>query len=56
MERREVKIAVGLISAENRAFSYDLSLIDTSLRQKMMRSLERRELATLRKIFSKMEL
>jgi hypothetical protein len=33
-----------------------LSLMETSLRQKMMRSFERREFATRRKIFSKMEL
>lgn len=56
MDRREVRMAVGLMKAEKSAFSYDFSLIDTSFRQKMMRSLERRELATLRKIFSKMEL
>lgn len=49
-------MAVGLIMAENKAFSSDLSLIETSFRQKMMRSLERREFATLRKIFSKIEL
>lgn len=49
-------MAVGLMSAENKAFSSDLSLIETNFRQKMMRSLERSELATRRKIFSKIEL
>ena len=50
------RIVVGLMSASNRARSSALSLMETSLRQKMMRSFERREFATLKKIFSKMEL
>lgn len=47
----EERMAVGLIRALKRDFSSVLSLMETSLRQKMTRSLERRELATRRKIF-----
>lgn len=46
-----MRMVVGLIRALNRAFYSFLSFIETNFRQKMIRSFERREFATRRKIF-----
>lgn len=56
MDSRDVRTVVGLIMASKSAFSSDLSFMDTSLRQKMIRSLDKSELATLRNILSKIAL
>lgn len=56
LDNLEDKIVVGLIKASNSPFSSFLSLIETNLRQKITKSLDSNEFATLRNIFSKIEL